>query len=139
MWPRSWGPRRVTGGVGGGQDLFRHAQSPGLENSLTPLANGMFQLHRKESGGSCLQQGGQKGNRRATHNLYTPTAGEGRWLCAPKGGHGGTQALKGAPRVSSNPWPCPALLCSSSLSLDLEESQAHQRKKRDLHTGRSLP
>jgi hypothetical protein len=43
---------RQWGRVAGGQDLFRHAQGPGLENSLTLLVSGMFQLHRKESGGS---------------------------------------------------------------------------------------
>lgn len=37
------------GEVGRGKDLFRHAQGPALENSLTQLAHGMFQLHRKES------------------------------------------------------------------------------------------
>ena len=55
--PEAEGTGEGSWGVGRGRDLLGHAQGAGLGSSLSPLANGMFWLHRKESGGSWLHPG----------------------------------------------------------------------------------
>lgn len=71
--------------------MFGHARGPGLENSLTPLANGMFWLQRKESGVP-----GSSGVGRRTMVSAPPPPQTGRELqTVPlREGAPGSQALK---------------------------------------------
>ena len=83
-------PQACEGWVGGleggwGKDMFRHAQSPGLENSLTPLINGMFRLHRKQSGGSWLRLGGSEDDRECSPDREEAAVqAQGRGITAPR-------------------------------------------------------
>lgn len=81
--------------MGRGRDLFRHAQGPALENSLTLLANGMFWLHRKESGGSWLQLGGKEDNGGCAPVPRPDQAGRKLQFMLLREGAQGSQALKG--------------------------------------------
>lgn len=90
MWHQLQGRGVGEGGwgLGGrGRDVFVHAQGPGLENSLTSLANGMSRLTQEGIWGSGLQLGRWEDNSECSSQSSTPSSPKGRKLqSTPKGG-----------------------------------------------------
>lgn len=124
-------------GVGRGRDLFRHAQGPALENSLTLLANGMFWLHRKESGGSWLQLGGKEDNGGCAPIPRPDQAGRKLQFTLPEGGGSGLPGSEGLtwhggtppPHLSEQaPLPAPGLALEVSPGSSEKKKPSHRKE-----------